>query len=321
MAVTPEKHAVRVQAMKKEADDVVSVVLSRDDGGELPEYSCGAHLDLVLRPDLIRQYSLCGDPLDRSQWTIAVLRESEGRGGSAYIHDTLRPGMVVSVTGPRNNFPLVEAGQYLFIAGGIGITPLLGMVREVEARGRDWSMLYGGRRRASMAFVDELREYGPRVAVVPQDECGLLNLRSALDAQSVDARVYCCGPEALISAVEATCTDMGLLAPRIERFSARPDAVGDGEAAVNGPFEVVLAGSGQRFTIPPGKPITEVLEESGVYVPTSCTEGFCGTCQTEVVSGIPDHRDEYLSDEDRAANDTMMVCVSRSKTLVLELNL
>jgi ferredoxin-NADP reductase len=321
VVVVPETFAVRVKTISKIADDVVSVVLTRVTDDDMPEFNCGSHIDLILQPDLIRQYSLCGSPSDRRQWTIAVLREANGRGGSAYVHDTLRPGAELSITGPRNNFPLVDAERYLFIAGGIGITPMLPMIQEVDSRGKDWELLYGGRQRSSMAYVESLAALGAQVSIVPQDECGLLDLARALKDLPSDACVYCCGPEALITAVETACADYGLTKPRIERFTARPGSTAVRDGVADGDFEVVLRKSARRVTIPAGRPITEVLEESGVRIPTSCTEGFCGTCETRVVSGTPDHRDEYLSEEERAASATMMPCVSRSKTPVLELDI
>jgi ferredoxin-NADP reductase len=276
---------------------------------------------LILQPGLIRQYSLCGQPDNRREWTIAVLLEPESKGGSQYVHDVLRPGMIVSFAGPRNNFRLVEAPQFLFIAGGIGITPLLPMVRQVAAEGSDWKMLYGGRRRSSMAFVDELLQLGPQVTIAPEDEFGLLDLKSVISSLSVDAVVYCCGPERLISAVEATCAELDRPAPRVERFGARSSIINEGSSETNVAFDVVLSESGERFTVPADKSIIEVLNEAGHFVLTSCEEGYCGTCETEVLSGIPDHRDEYLDEEERATNKRMMICVGRSKSPELTLKL
>jgi ferredoxin-NADP reductase len=311
---------LRVRRMTWEAEDVLSVVLTSIDGRDLPAFDYGSHIDLIMRPELIRQFSLCGEPSDQSEWTIAVLLEPESRGGSKYVHEVLRPGMNVSYAGPRSNFKLVDAERYLFIAGGIGITPLLPMVRKLATQENDWSLLYGGRRRTSMAFVNELSQLGPRVTIAPEDEGGLLDLKGAIEPLAGDAAVYCCGPEGLIGAVEATCVSMGRPVPRVERFGARPkNPVEDDE--VNVAFDVVLSKSGQRFTIPADKTIIEVLKEEGLSVVTSCEEGYCGTCETEVVSGIPDHRDEYLDPEERASNERMMICCGRSKTPELVLKL
>ena len=321
MKLIPGTQELRARRISREAEGVVSVVLARDDGCDLPEFTSGAHIDLVLSSDLIRQYSLCSDPSVRDEWTIAVLLEPDSRGGSEYVHTVLQPGMPVWVAGPRNNFPLIEADDYLFIAGGIGITPLLPMVREVDRQGKNWALLYGGRSRASMAFLDDLSRFGSRVTVVPQDECGLLDLSAAIGPLRADAAVYCCGPEPLISAVESTCAELGRSAPRVERFKARQVPEDALDERANSAFTLVLSESGKQVTVAAGKPIIEVLDEEGIFVLTACEAGICGTCETEVVSGTPDHRDDYLTPEERATNKTMMVCVSRSKTPVLVLKL
>ncbi len=312
---------MRVRAMTWEAEGVLSVELVPIDGGSLARPEPGAHVDLVLRDDLIRQYSLCGDVSDPTRWRVAVLLERDGRGGSAYVHEQLRVGAVIDVVGPRNNFALLPAEEYLFVAGGIGITPLLPMIRAAAAQDARWRLLYGGRRRASMAFLDELAAYAGHVTIAPQDEVGLLDLATALRAAGDDARIYCCGPEPLLAAVEKECAELGRPAPYVERFAARGDASGaahhDGDSA----FEVELVDSARRLVVPADQTIVSVLEDAGIYIPTSCAEGYCGTCETEVVAGLPDHRDDYLSDEERAANDRMMVCVGRSKCPVLSLRL
>jgi ferredoxin-NADP reductase len=310
-----------VRQMTWEADDVLSLELVRVDGGDLPEWTYGAHIDLIMRPDLIRQYSLCGDPSERSRWTIAVLLEPKSAGGSRFIHEVLRPGMAILAAGPRNNFPLVEAEHHLFIAGGIGVTPLLPMALELEKRGSDWAMLYGGRRRESMAFRAELGALGSRVTISPEDENGLLDLASAIEATPAGTAIYCCGPEPLIAAVELQCEASGRPAPHVERFSARSDFVAETPEGGNTAFQLVLAKSGRRFTIPADQTIIQVLAAEHVFVATSCTEGYCGVCETPVLEGIPDHRDDYLLPEVRATNTKMMVCCSRSKTPELVLNI
>lgn len=310
-----------VRQMTWEAEDVLSVVLVRPDGADLPEWTYGAHIDLVMRPDLIRQYSLCGDPRDRSQWTIAVLREPNSSGGSKYIHDVLRPGMQIQAGDPRNNFPLVDAESYLLVAGGIGVTPLLPMALHLEEAGKQWKMLYGGRRRASMAFRDSLDALGERASIAPEDEFGLLDLRGALESVPRDAAVYCCGPEPLIEALEAHCRSLGRPEPHIERFNARPGFLAEAHGGEDQEFELVLAKSGKRFVIPVDRTIIQVLASERVFVATSCTEGYCGVCETAVLEGIPDHRDDYLSPEIRATNKRMMVCCSRSKTPELVVDL
>ena len=320
MELFPGAHEYLVRQMTWEADDVVSVVLVNPDGREMPAWTLGAHIDLILRPDLIRQYSLCSDPTDRSKWTIAILREPNSGGGSRFIHEVLRPGMTIAAGDPRNNFPLVEAAHYLFVAGGIGVTPLLPMVLALQETGRDWTMLYGGRRRASMAFLDQLGPLG-NVTIAPEDEFGLLDLKGAIESTPDDTAIYCCGPEPLIAALEAQCERSGRSAPHVERFNARPSFAAETHEGENAEFELVLAKSGRRFTIPADKTIIQVLSAERVFVATSCTEGYCGVCETAVLEGIPDHRDDYLLPEVRDTNKRIMVCCSRSKTPELVIDL
>ncbi|MBW4700580.1 oxidoreductase [Micromonospora sp. RL09-050-HVF-A] len=305
-----------VVARERVAAEVVEIGLARPDGGDLPRWTPGAHVDLALGPELVRQYSLCGDPADRSVLRIAVQREPDGRGGSRLAHARLTVGGTVRVHGPRNTFPLVAARRYLFVAGGIGITPIRPMVDAADAAGADWRLAYGGRSRATMAFATTLRErYGDRVCLCPQDETGLLDLTGLL-GRTGDGLVYCCGPESLVRAVEEHCADWLPGRLHVERFTPRGDADGP-ETAI----EVELALSGRTVRVPPGVPILRAVEEAGVPVLSSCREGTCGTCETPVLAGVPEHRDSLLTAQERAAGDTMMICVSRARTprLVLEL--
>lgn len=306
-----------VAAKEVAADGVVSLVLHHPEGAPLPEWSAGAHVDLELTTALVRQYSLCGDCADRTSWRVSVLREPAGRGGSEYIHERLEAGATVRVRGPRNHFRLLPSPRYVFIAGGIGVTPLLPMVAAAQASGVDWQLLYGGRSRSSMAFLDELAQYGERVQICPQDEFGLLDLAAALPEPRTDTLVYYCGPEPLLAAVEAQGADWPSGALQVERFA--PKSVGDPARAES--FEVVLERSGKTLQIPPERSILSVIEDAGVAVLSSCTEGTCGTCETGVLEGTPDHRDSVLTEADREENDVMMICVSRScsNRLVLDL--
>ncbi|MGY0064994.1 PDR/VanB family oxidoreductase [Streptomyces sp. LZ34] len=302
-----------------EAEGVVSLTFRHLDGEELPSWEPGAHIDLVLEDGLVRQYSLCGDPGDRGAWQIAVLREPAGRGGSAYVHDKLAEGTSVRVRGPRNNFALVPADRYLFVAGGIGITPILPMVAAAEAAGTEWTLLYGGRSRTSMAFAGRLTaSYGDRVRVMPEDQYGLLDLAAYLAAPSPGTLVYCCGPEPLLKAVEERCADgWPGEALHVERFKAK-ESHADAPA---GSFDVVLQQSGLTVTVPPDRSILESVQEAGVQVLYSCAEGTCGTCETDIIEGEADHRDSVLTPQEQAANETMMICVSRcgGARLVLDL--
>jgi ferredoxin-NADP reductase len=299
-------------------DGVLLLTLGDPSGRDLPAWTPGAHLDLVL-PDvgLTRQYSLCGSPADRSEWRIGVLRQPNGRGGSRYVHDTLQVGTNVEVRGPRNNFPLLAARRYLFIAGGIGITPILPMIEAATAAGRPWELLYGGRSRRSMPFLDELAAHGDRVRVHPQDEAGLLPLDSVLSVPRQDCLVYCCGPEPLLAAVEAGCLGWPAGSLHTERFAARADPPARGDTA----FDVVCGRSGRTLTVPPGRSILEVAEAAGVPALSACREGVCGTCETRVLDGVPEHRDSLLSPREREAGTSMMICVSRSSSARLVLDL
>ncbi|RZB16057.1 oxidoreductase [Streptomyces sp. F001] len=300
------------------AESVVLLTLRDPEGRPLPEWEPGAHIDLMLNTELVRQYSLCGDPGDRSRLQVAVLREPESRGGSSYVHDVLAEGESARIRGPRNNFPLEKAKRYLFIAGGIGITPMLPMIAAVHARGADWSLVYGGRTRESMAFREELqRAYGERVSLRPQDEYGLLDLPSLLGKPQRRTAVYACGPEPLLAAVEAGCQKWPSGALHVERFAPKEDLT----AGPHSSFEVELAQSGKTLLVSEDMSILEAVADAGVSVMTSCEEGICGTCETKVLSGAIDHRDSVLDDQERAAGDTMMICVSRARgdRLVLDL--
>lgn len=266
----------------------------------------------------IRQYSLCGDRWDPYTYRIAVLREPAGRGGSAYVHDRLVPGDLVGVGGAHNHFPLVPADRYLFIAGGIGITPLLPMIQQAEMTGTGWRLLYGGRTRASMAFHDDLTHaYGERVYISPQDECGLLDLAAWLNEPLPATKVYCCGPAPLLSAVAEACAHWPDHSLRTERFTAADRS----EPVRRTPFEVELRRTGRTVTVTPDISVLHAVRTAGADVLSSCEQGTCGTCLVPVVEGTPDHRDAVLAGHERAAGDCMLPCVSRSHSdrLVLDL--
>lgn len=313
-----EAHFVaRVAAKVVAAENVVLLTLVNDDGGDLPPWAPGAHIDLVLTPELTRQYSLCGDPADAASYTVGVLNEATGRGGSRYVHETLAVGDTVTVRGPRNHFRLVDAEGYLFIAGGIGITPIAAMIREVEAQNKPWTLVYAGRALDSMAFHEELAAFTDRTTLWPKDETGRMDLAGILANPDAGTAVYVCGPESLLEAVETICDatwPAGVL--HLERFT--PKTI---EGAVDTEFEVELASSGQRYTVPADKSVLRVLEENGVRILSSCGEGTCGTCETEIIEGTVDHRDSVLTPAEQAENVCMMVCVSRASCPVLVLDL
>ncbi|MFC4507638.1 MULTISPECIES: PDR/VanB family oxidoreductase [Streptomyces] len=323
MSGAQEQSDLLVHRMTREAAGVLSVDLVHPQGKPLPAWTPGAHVDLSLG-GLVRQYSLCGDPADASRYRVAVLRDPDSRGGSAYVHDTLRPGGLVAVRGPRNHFELADAESYVFVAGGIGVTPLLTQAREARERGRSWQFWYAGHSRASMAFCEELSVLADakcQVVLHPKDEFGRLDLDRVLAAAPAGALVYCCGPERLTSAVRAGCAALGVgCRLHVEHFSSAASAAAENEGEERA-FEVECARSGVTVTVGPEESIVDALENVGVVLDASCRDGVCGTCEVPVLEGEPDHRDMVLTDEERAANATVLVCVARcrSQRLVLDL--
>jgi len=313
------EHETNVVVSTREmgADGVVVLTLTDVDGHPLPTWTPGAHIDLVLSDDLTRQYSLCGNPADNHSWRIGVLREPESRGGSVFVHDQLQEGATARVRGPRNHFKLVPSPNYLFIAGGIGITPILTMAAAAEAAGANWRLIYGGRQASSMAFIDELRGYGDKVSVWPQEEKGFIDLPGLLDTPQADTAVYCCGPGPLLDAVEQRCEPWPKGSLHIERFVAKPLTA----PVLAESFEVELVRSGLTLEVVPDKSILETIQDAGIPVLSSCAEGTCGTCETTVLEGDVDHRDSVLTEEEREENTCMMICVSRAKCARLVLDI
>ncbi|MBT2540358.1 oxidoreductase [Streptomyces sp. ISL-44] len=276
---------------------------------ELPAWTPGAHVDVILPSGLVRQYSLCGDPADAGTYTIAIRLIEDGRGGSREAHAQLVEGAELELRPPRNRFELVPAPSYVFVAGGIGITPILPMLRAATAAGADWTLLYGGRSRASMPFLADLAACGDRVAVLPEDEAGLPDL-APLAGIRPGTLVYCCGPEPLMRAVTAAAADPAVV--RLERFA--PAAPGPAR-----PFTVELRRSGRTVEVGAAETTLAAVRRELPDTPYSCEQGFCGTCQHRVLAGEVDHRDELLTDGERA--DSMLLCVSRAKNGHLTLDL
>jgi ferredoxin-NADP reductase len=302
-----------------EALGVISVTFAAPDGSELPAWEPGAHLEVTLPSGMIRQYSLCGDDLDRRTYTVAVLREPEGRGGSLELHDIGLVGRTLAVRGPRNRFPLVEAEHYLLLAGGIGITPVLAMARALQRRGSDWTLHYAGRRLSSMAFVEELRASPDgRVLLHPADGGARMDVRQAIAEMPEGTAVYCCGPLSMIDAVAEACEELGVSAGlHLERFSG---AAVDTDLERT-PFEVELGSTGETVQVGADQTIIEALEGIGVEVAFSCEEGYCGTCETVVLEGVPEHHDTVLTEAEHKACDRMMICVGRARSARLVLDL
>jgi ferredoxin-NADP reductase len=300
-----------VANVKDEAEGVKLFQLQHQEDGSLPSWQPGAHIDVTVLGDEERQYSLCGVPGD-STWEIAVLLDPIGRGGSRYMHEDVSIGGSLDVRGPRNHFPLISADSFLFIAGGIGITPLRSMIRQVSEQGSNWELMYGGRRRSAMAFVGELERAGDgRVTVWPEDERGILPIGDLLSHLSPECAVYCCGPEGLLRAVEQASEELNLPAPHVERFAPAKDLV---EERLNEAFEVELMSTGEVLIVEGDETIMSVLEKHGYPVDYSCREGVCGTCETKVFGGQPVHYDFVLSPEEQSRGDCMMICVSRARS-------
>ncbi|MBC2589707.1 MULTISPECIES: PDR/VanB family oxidoreductase [Rhodococcus] len=310
---------VVVEKVDTVATGVKALVLRPVTGTSLPTWTPGAHIDVLLPSGPVRQYSLCGDPSDSDAWRIAVLREppAKGRGGSEYIHTSVHAGTKLRVGLPRNNFPFVESSRYLFVAGGIGITPILPMIARAQDLGADWHLVYGGRTAESMAFRDELSRYGDRVEILPEDNHGPIDLDRVLREPRNDTAVYCCGPSGLLEAIEHRFASWPEGALHTERFipAVAPEASGDTA------FEVVLAKQNRSFVVPTGETILHTLESNGIDVLSSCQQGMCGRCEQTVLEGIPDHRDEILTPEEQAAGEYILICVSRCRgdRLVLDL--
>jgi cytochrome P450/ferredoxin-NADP reductase len=312
---------LEVTAVRPVATDVVAVTFADPTGAELPAWSPGAHLEVRLPSGRLRQYSLCGDPAEPT-WTVAVLREVAGRGGSVELHELARSGARLTVRGPRNHFPLVDAPDYLLVAGGIGVTPILAMARSLVGRGASVRVLYGGRTAGSMAFAEDLVALaGDRVQVLPQDVHGIPDLAAALAATGPETAVYCCGPAPMIAAMEAACAAAGISDRlHVERFTApEEEAVIDTSHDV--PFDVHLARTGTTVTVPADRRIVEVLRDVVPTLSSDCEQGYCGACETRVLAGVPEHRDSVLTEEERAAGRSMMVCVGRARTPSLTLDL
>jgi ferredoxin-NADP reductase len=309
-----------VRSVRTVAAEVLSLELVAPDGAALPAWTPGAHLDLHLPSGLIRSYSLHGDHRDRGVYRVAVLKVADGGGGSAEVHRIAAAGAAVSASAPRNAFALEPARHYLFLAGGIGVTPLLAMAREVARRGEPWTFVYGGRSRPQMAFLDTLSALpGGRLQIIAQDEAGLPDLTAAFAALPAGAAAYCCGPAPMLdAAVAAGARTRPDIPVRLERFAADPAA---SERTGDTGFTVELARSNITVTVPAGVSILDAVRAEIPGVMSSCEQGICSSCETAVLAGIPDHRDSVLTAREHAANDYMMICVSRALTprLVLDL--
>jgi len=310
---------VRLRQVRLEADGIVSYEFVSASGAPLPAFSAGAHIDLHLPGGMVRSYSLVNDPAETHRYLIAVHRAPDGRGGSDWMHGVPRVGDPLRVSVPKNDFPLVENARLsILIAGGIGITPLLSMVRRLNALGQPWRLHYAARSPQHAAFVGELQALaaqGGELELRFDSSAPRLDIARLVGDAPADAHLYCCGPRPMIDDFVAAGASRSESTVHYERFAA------GSEAATAGGFDVVLQRSGQRLHVLPGKTILDTLLDNGVQVQYSCSAGICGTCRTGVIEGDPDHRDDYLTDQEKAENRSIMVCCSgaRSRTLVLDL--
>ncbi|MBN3723270.1 PDR/VanB family oxidoreductase [Burkholderia sp. Ac-20379] len=321
--VTPlDRHPLVVRAIAEEAAGIRSFELAAPDGAALPGYAPGAHLAVHLGNGITRQYSLyeAHGPADR--YRIAVLNDPASRGGSRYLHEAVRVGTELRVSGPFNHFPMSPgARRAVLIAGGIGITPILSMASQLHRDGTPFTLHYCARRERDAAFVARLRDAAPfrdavRLHFDDGDPARGLDVVAALAEAPDGCHVYCCGPGGLMNAVEQASAHWPVGAVHFERFAAEPVA-----GASNAAFRVVLRRSGREFDVPADKTILQVLRAAGLAVPTVCEQGVCGACLTDVAEGVPDHRDRILTDGEKAANDVIAVCCSRARSerLVLDL--
>ncbi len=317
-----EQLDVRVKRVVVEAEDIRSFEFADPKASELPPFTAGSHLDVHLPNGLVRQYSLCNDPRETHRYVVAVLREPDGRGGSACMHDVVREGDDVTVTVPRNHFPLHEdAERHLLIAGGIGITPMLAMTRRLAALGADYTLHYCTRSPEKTAFREELADepFASNVQFHHDggDPSKGLDVRALLAEVEDGTHVYCCGPLGLMHAVSNASGHWPLGTIHFEFFETDPDVK---EGPSTG-FEVEIASTGDVFKIPPDKTILDVLLDAGYDCDSSCEEGLCGTCIVDVLEGEPDHRDFVLDDEEKESNKLMTICCSRAKSARLKLDL
>lgn len=304
------KIKVRVHAVRYEADGVLSYELKALDESPLPPFTAGAHIDVSLPSDMSRSYSLINRQDERDRYVIAVNRDDQSRGGSKYIHEHVCPGAILEIAAPANTFALIEdAPLSVFIGGGIGITPLLCMIRRLDGLGLDWRLYYACRTRQRAAFLRELAQITgaspARLTTTFDQEPGfqMFDLPQIIDAQPAGTHFYCCGPVGMLKAFEAATAHRPADTVHVEYFSSdTPKAQGG--------FEVVLARSKKTLWVRPEQTILATLLENGITVSRSCLEGVCGTCETVVLEGTPDHRDKVLSAREKASNKKMMICCS-----------
>ena len=305
-----------VTRLTHEAQDVLGLELRSKDGSELPAFTAGAHVDLHLPGNICRQYSLCNSADERDRYVLGVGLAPESRGGSSFVHNKLAEGDELEVSEPRALFGIdPSASEHVFIAGGIGITPIMSMVRWCIANDKPWKLLYCVRSRARAAYAWTLAPYGERVKLhADQESATPADLAGWIGSAGPGAHVYCCGPEGLMNAVASVAEQAGIpkAAAHSERF-APPKAKATDEEAPAGSFSVTLKRSGQIILVKAEQSMLEALEDAGQCIPHSCREGMCRSCELPLLEGEADHRDYVLSDEERAAHTCILPCVSRAR--------
>ncbi|MDW5502811.1 PDR/VanB family oxidoreductase [Pseudomonas lundensis] len=311
--------AVKVSGLYRLAENVMGIELTAADDRPLPPFSAGDHLDLHLPNGQIRSYSLCNDPHETHRYCLGIALAGASRGGSAYIHQQLRLGEQLTVGEPRSLFPLVPAApHYRFIAGGIGITPIRSMILWCQRHGYLWHLDWFIRSHYPQSWLEPLAVEGNRVQIHTAHQSRSQDLAAAMTAIAPGEHVYCCGPESLMEEVRSLAQAQQIPADRLhfERFT-----VGDGVCEEGEAFDIELQRSGGRYRVMPGVSILETLEQNGVNLPFSCREGLCRSCEVTLLAGEAEHRDYVLSDEERATNRSILICVSRacSSTLVLDI--
>lgn len=318
--------SVQVASKYQVAQDIISLKLVDPNGGSLPEFSPGAHIDVYLPGGYIRQYSLLNDVRERDYFQIGVLREPQSRGGSTAIHDLVQVGDLLQISTPRNRFQLVNAEHSLLFAGGIGITPLMCMAYSLQAVGAKFNLHYSCRSRGRAAFLDKLQcpefvnNFHGHFSDEPQTA---LDIHTALAQADDKTHIYVCGPAGYIEYILDQAKLAGIEDNRLhfERFTLDANQHSVAETGDNNVFQVQIASTGEIFEIPADESIAHALDRQGVFIPLSCEEGICGTCLTGVQDGIPEHRDSYLTEEEHLANDQITLCCSRSVTPMLVLDL
>jgi ferredoxin-NADP reductase len=309
-------HLVRLNSITFEANDVLLFELTALNGQPLKSFSAGSHIDIYLPNGLIRQYSLCNSPLEDNRYVVGVKKDPHSRGGSNFMHDELRVGTELKISWPRNNFELSkDVNHTVLIGGGIGVTPLVSMAHELSAKNRSWQLFCSFKRRSEITLVNQFQSDNVRLHIDEESENGFMDIASILKNAPIGSHFYCCGPEPMLNHFIEVSKSIDSSRIHFEYF--KPVALESaGEI-----FEVKLHKTKKSYWVKSDQTILQVLQKNGISAPGSCEQGICGTCETHVIDGIPDHRDVLLSAEERASNQVMMICCSRSLSPSITLDL